>query len=170
MLELPRKVPSTGSVFVVYRPADTGSPNQRLLGWEDSDAGKHGIGLMPDPDGRLHAILRNDGRSGDLVDAHASRQFRARLRHLGLARHDIAPQRGGGRVAKRDRGRIVGPGVAALRLGGPGSGAARATAAISPSFAFTTGNWMKTSAAPSRPNCAPRGSTPLIRNALRAIP
>ena len=82
-------------------PADTASPSQRLLGWEDSDAGKHGLGLMLDPGGRLHAILRNNGQSGDLVDAHPGAGFRARLRHLGFARHDAAPQRGGGRLAAR---------------------------------------------------------------------
>ncbi len=73
LLELPRKVPATGSLFVVFRTAGHGTPSQRLLGWEDADAGKHGLGLMLDPKGRLHAVLRNNGQSGDLVDAHPAR-------------------------------------------------------------------------------------------------
>ncbi|MGP0001627.1 MAG: hypothetical protein ACLPKW_28355, partial [Acetobacteraceae bacterium] len=70
LLEVPRTVPATGSLFVVFRAAQTARPGHRLLGWEDADAGKHGLGLMLEPGGRLHAILRNEGRSGDLVDAH----------------------------------------------------------------------------------------------------
>ncbi len=76
LLELPRIVPSAGSLFVVFRTADTGgAASQRLLGWEDSDTGKHGLGLMPDPKGRLHVILRNNGRSGDLVDSRPPAGF-----------------------------------------------------------------------------------------------
>ncbi len=122
LLELPRKVPSTGSVFVVYRPANTGSPNQRLLGWEDSDAGKHGLGLMPDPNGRLHAILRNNGRSGDLVDSRASTGFELVCvtwgpRGTTLHRNGAAAGSQTGVVDVSSD-----PGVASLRLGGPGAG------------------------------------------------
>ena len=39
----PRTVPPTGSLFVVFRTADTAGAAQRLLGWEDSDVGKHGL-------------------------------------------------------------------------------------------------------------------------------
>ena len=122
LLELPRKVPATGSLFVVFRPADTGSASQRLLGWEDSDAGKHGLGLMPDPKGRLHAILRNDGRSGDLVDARPPAGFELVCvtwgpRGTTLHRNGAAAgsQKGVDAVSSD-------PSVAALRLGGPGSG------------------------------------------------
>ena len=75
LLELPRKVPACGSLFIVFRTADTGSSSQRLLGWEDSNTGKHGLGIMLDPQGRLHAILRNDGRSGDVVDSRRPAGF-----------------------------------------------------------------------------------------------
>ncbi len=88
LLELPRRVPSTGSLFVVFKLADKSGPGQRLLGWEDSDAGKHGLGLMLEPGGRLHAILRNNGQSGDLVDSHPTPGFELVSRHLGFARHD----------------------------------------------------------------------------------
>ena len=49
LLEAPRTVPPAGSLFVVFRTAKTASANQRLLGWEDSDVGKHGLSLMPEP-------------------------------------------------------------------------------------------------------------------------
>ena len=82
---------------------------------------------MPDPGGRLHAILRNNGQSGDLVDARAGRGFRARLRHLGFAGHDVAPQRGGGRLAQGGRRRLVRPGHrGACDWAGRAPGAARA--------------------------------------------
>src|SRR5438093_7483424 len=32
-----------------------------------SNAGQHGLGLMLTPGGGLHAIMRNNGRSGDVV-------------------------------------------------------------------------------------------------------
>ncbi len=122
LLELPRRVPSKGSLFVVYRPADTGSASQRLLGWEDSDAGKHGLGLMPDPKGRLHAVLRNHGRSGDLVDSRPAPGFELVCvtwgpRGTTLHRNGAAAgsQKGVDEVSSD-------PGLAALRLGGPGSG------------------------------------------------
>jgi Protein of unknown function (DUF1553)/Protein of unknown function (DUF1549)/Planctomycete cytochrome C len=122
LLELPRTVPACGSLFVVFRTADTGSANQRLLGWEDSDTGKHGLGIMPDPHGRLHAILRNDGRSGDLVDARPTAGFElvcvtwgpggATLHRTGIAAG-----------SRKDFDRVsADPALRALRLGGPGSG------------------------------------------------
>jgi Protein of unknown function (DUF1553)/Protein of unknown function (DUF1549)/Planctomycete cytochrome C/Concanavalin A-like lectin/glucanases superfamily len=122
LLELPRKVPNTGTLFVVCRTADTGSPSQRLLGWEDSDGGKHGLGLMPDPRGRLHAILRNNGQSGDLVDAHPGLGFELVCvtwgsRGTTLHRNGTAAgsQKGVDEISSD-------PAVAALRVGGPGSG------------------------------------------------
>ena len=123
LLELPRQVPTNGTLVVVCRTAPTGSPSQRLLGWEDSDAGKHGLGLMFEPDGKLHAILRNNGQSGDLVDAECmARGFETICVSWGsrgttLHRNGAAAgsQKGVDEVS-RD------PAIAALRLGGPGSG------------------------------------------------
>ena len=122
LLELPRKVPSTGSLFVVYRPADMGSASQRLLGWEDSDTGKHGLGLMTDPKGRLHAILRNDGRSGDLVDARAPAGFE--LACVTWGQRGTTLHRNGSAAGSQKGVEAVSSdmSIAALRLGGPGSG------------------------------------------------
>jgi hypothetical protein len=122
LLELPRRVPSTGSVFVVYRPADTGSPNQRLLGWEDSDAGKHGFGLMPDPRGRLHAILRNHGRSGDLVELCPPASLELVCITWGSRGTTLHRNGAAAGTQKVVEGVSSDPGIAALRLGGPGSG------------------------------------------------
>jgi hypothetical protein len=122
LLELPRRAPASGSLFVVYRPAENGRPNQRLLGWEDSDTGKHGLGLMAAPSGGLHAILRNNGQSGDLVDAHRGEGFE--LIALTWGSRGTTLHRNGA-VAGTQKGIDAispDPGIAALRLGGPGSG------------------------------------------------
>ncbi len=122
LLEFPRTVPTTGSLFVVFRVAQTARPGHRLLGWEDADAGKHGLGLMLEPGGRLHAILRNEGRSGDLVDAHPTAGFEMACVTWGsqgvtLHRNGVpAGTQKGVDALSSD------PGVSALRLGGPGSG------------------------------------------------
>ena len=122
LLAFPRRVPSTGSLFVVFRGSDKGRPGQRLLGWEDSDAGKHGLGLLVERGGRLHAVLRDQGKSGDLVDTHSNAGF------------DLVCVTWGSRGATLHRNGIAAgsqkgldalssdPAVAALRLGGPGSG------------------------------------------------
>jgi hypothetical protein len=121
LLELPRSVPPTGSLFAVFRIGGTASPGQRLLGWEDADAGKHGLGLMPEPGGRLHAILRNNSQSGDLVDTHPPAGFD--LVALTWGPGDTTLNRNGTSLTGKAIDAISGdPAIAALRLGGPGSG------------------------------------------------
>lgn len=39
---------------------------QRLIGWEDASVGKHGVGLLANADGSVHAAVRRDGASGDV--------------------------------------------------------------------------------------------------------
>ncbi len=77
---------------------------------------------MPDPKGRLHAVLRNHGRSGDLVDSRPAPGFELVCvtwgpRGTTLHRNGAAAgsQKGVDEVSSD-------PGLAALRLGGPGSG------------------------------------------------
>ena len=101
LLEVPRTVPPTGSLFVVFRTAETAQSGQRLVGWEDSDVGKHGLGLLAEPGGRLQAVLRNDGKSGDLADARAPSGFEVVCGHLGPGRHGDASQRGRRRFATK---------------------------------------------------------------------
>ena len=122
LLELPRKVPASGSLFVVFRTADTGSASQRLLGWEDSNTGKHGLGIMPDPQGRLHAILRNEGRSGDLVDARPPAGFELVCVTWGPGGATLHRNGTAAGSHKDFDGVSADPAVRALRLGGPGSG------------------------------------------------
>ena len=122
LLEIVRRVPANGSLFVVFRAQDTAGAGQRIVGWEDSDAGKHGLGIMLESGGRLHAILRNNGQSGDLVHQQKATDFEM----VGLT---WGPN---GTTLHRD-GKLVGsqkgivgvsadPNIQALRLGGPGSG------------------------------------------------
>ncbi len=122
LLTVRGSVPPVGSVFLVFQTATTGRPGERLLGWEDSDVGKHGLGLMTDPGGRLSAILRQDGKSGDLVDTNKPTDFETvsitwgpggtTMRRNGVA---SAPQKGIEALSSD-------PGIVALKIGGPGSG------------------------------------------------
>src|SRR5262249_41269457 len=93
-----------------------------LVGWEDSDVGKHGLGVLAEPGGRLQAILRNDGKAGDLSDARAPSGFEI-----------VSIIWGPGGTALYRSGTAAGsqtgidsvssdPAIAALHVGGPGSG------------------------------------------------
>ncbi len=124
LLESPTRTPPIGSLFVVYQTADNGNPGQRLVGWEDSDLGKHGLGLMPAPDGRLHAILRNNSQSGDIVNGNKT----AGLEIVGLSwgpngttLHRNGTESG---MQKGITGLSSDPAISALHIGGPGSGGA----------------------------------------------
>ncbi len=122
LLESRRLVPSIGSLFVVFQSAKTGAAGQRLLGWEDSDVGKHGLSLMPEPGGALRAILRNHGQAGDLVDARPTKGFEIVCVTWGpngttLHRDGVAAGSSKGIVTVSSDPRIL-----ALHLGGPGSG------------------------------------------------
>ncbi len=121
-LSFPRRVPVTGSLVVVFRTSPTAAPGQRLLGWEDSDTGKHGLGLLAERGGRLHAVIRNDGQSGDLVDVKASEGFE--LVCITWGSRGVTMHRNGTAVGSQTGLDAVSsdPAVAALRLGGPGSG------------------------------------------------
>jgi len=122
LLEAPRRVPPAGSLFVVFQSANTARPGQRLLGWEDSDVGKHGLSLMPEPGGPLRAILRNNGQAGDLVDARRVSGFEIVCVTWGpdgttLHRNGVAAGSHKGIDALS-----ADPAIEALQLGGPGSG------------------------------------------------
>ncbi len=122
LLSFPRRVPATGSLFAIFRADGAARPGHRLLGWEDSDAGKHGLGLMLENGGRLHAILRNEGRSGDLVDLRPHAGFELvclTWGPKGVTLHRNGAPAGAGKGVES---LSSDPAVAALHLGGPGSG------------------------------------------------
>ncbi|MGP0062198.1 MAG: DUF1553 domain-containing protein [Isosphaeraceae bacterium] len=121
VLEAPRTVPPTGSLFVVFQADQKAAASQRLLGWEDSDVGKHGISLMPEP-GSLRAILRNHGQSGDLVDTRPATGFEVVCVTWGPNGTTLHRN---GRAAGSQKGIDAvssDPAIKALHLGGPGSG------------------------------------------------
>ena len=77
---------------------------------------------MLDPKGRLHAILRNDGQSGDLVDHAPAAGFELVCVTWG-SRGTTLHRNGTAAGSQRASMRVSSdPSVAALRLGGPGSG------------------------------------------------
>lgn len=123
LLDTPGRVPPAGSLFAVFQASDKSRAGQRLVGWEDANVGKHGLGLMVDVGGRLHAVLRNNAQSGDLIHTRTGRGFEIVCITWGP----------GGTALFRD-GVSVGtskgiesissdPAISSLRIGGPGSGA-----------------------------------------------
>lgn len=122
MLQVPRSVPSTGSLFAVFRP-DPNAAGTRLIGWEDSTVGQHGVGLMPTADGGLHAILRRAGASGDLV-IPAPRTLDYQLISLTWGTGGVTCFRDGEEVGTNMTIDSVSsdPAITTLHIGGPGSG------------------------------------------------
>ncbi|MBI3860802.1 MAG: DUF1553 domain-containing protein [Planctomycetia bacterium] len=127
LLQAPGSIPATGSLFVVFRPDLAGVVGQRLIGWEDAAVGQHGLGIMTDAAGSVHAILRRNGANGDVVvpaptPAPAASEFQI-----------ISITWGPNGVTVHRNGQVVGsnksidsvssdPAIVALRIGGPGSG------------------------------------------------
>lgn len=124
-LAAPGSVPATGSLFLVYRLSPSARPGERLIGWEDADTGKHGLGLMTDPAGKLHAILRKNGQSGDIVDNNKP-QGPWELLQLTWSPEGTQLVRGGkaAPLNKGIDGLSADPAITALKIGGPGSGKA----------------------------------------------
>ncbi|HEY2839715.1 MAG TPA: DUF1549 domain-containing protein, partial [Pirellulales bacterium] len=122
LLECQRAVPPAGTLFVVFQTASNARGGERIVGWEDADFGQHGVGLMVDPGGALHAILRKNGQSGDIVDPCRPADFETvcvswgangtRLRRNGV---ETATPKGIDCVSSD-------PKIVSLKLGGPGSG------------------------------------------------
>ena len=123
VLEIAVTVPPSGSLFVVFRVADTSASGQRLIGWEDSNGGRHGIGLMPTPGVGLHAVLRKDGASGDIVAPPGTNDG---FELVSLTWGSLGAQlhRRGVAVGKSSSIDSVSsdPEIKSLRIGGPGSG------------------------------------------------
>ncbi len=125
VLQSPRMVPLTGALFVVFRPDQAASSGTRLIGWEDSAVGQHGLGLMPNTAGGLHAILRRSGASGDIVAPAPSKNSEFQLISLTWGSDGVALFRNGEAIGTNKAIDSVSsdPVIVALRIGGPGSGA-----------------------------------------------
>jgi hypothetical protein len=127
LLQVPGSVPSVGSLFVVFRPDPAGGAGQRLVGWEDSSVGQHGVGLMTDGAGAVHAILRRNGANGDVVvpaptPAPTMSEFQVVCISWGPS--GVTVHRSG-QAAGANKGIdsvSSDPAITALRIGGPGSG------------------------------------------------
>jgi len=121
-LAVERNAPPAGTLFLVFRSSATARASERIVGWEDADSGRHGLGLMKDPAGRLHAILRKDGQSGDLVDTSKPAGFEKVCITWGPG--GTLMRRNGVEVSSKTiEGISSDPKITALIIGGPGSGA-----------------------------------------------
>jgi hypothetical protein len=125
LLAAPGGAPPNGNLFLVFRTAETSSAGQRLVGWEDSNIGQHGLGLMPEPGGRLHAILRTNGQAGDLVDSRRTAGFE--IVCVGWGPRGTTLHRNGRPAGASNAITAISsdPGIGSLHLGGPGSGGSR---------------------------------------------
>ena len=119
-----REVPAVGALTVLFRPAADAAPGQRLLGWEDAAVGQHGVGLIAEKTGALHAILRHGSGNGDIVVGPAPEGVFQLV--------TLAWGPGGTKLFRN--GKLAGsnagleavssaPDIRALRIGGAGSGA-----------------------------------------------
>ncbi|MBI3870493.1 MAG: DUF1553 domain-containing protein [Verrucomicrobia bacterium] len=123
LLEIQGSAPPIGSLFIVYRAADRADSGQRLIGWEDSNTGRHGLGLMPLGGGGLHAILRREGVNGDVIaPARTNANFEMvslvwDLKGATLYREGMVAGQGAatGGISSAEN-------IQALRIGGPGAG------------------------------------------------
>ena len=122
VLEVPLPVPPVGSLAIVFQSAADARSGERIVGWEDADIGKHGLGLMTDPSGRLHAILRKDGQSGDVADGKKHTGFEIVCLTWGPG--GTIMRRNGIETAtpKSIESISSDPAIATLKIGGPGSG------------------------------------------------
>ena len=123
LLQTPRSALPIGSLFVVFRADKESVAGQRLVGWEDSSSGQHGVGFMSDGTGAVHAVLRRNGANGDVAASGlAVSEFQV-----------IAITWGPAGVAVFRNGEAIGtnrgidsvssdPAITALKIGGPGSG------------------------------------------------
>jgi hypothetical protein len=119
-LRLPLGMPVAGTLVAYFRPAPN-AQGTRLVGWEDAAVGQHGVGLMMREGGGLHAIVRRNGASGDVVAENGNLDWQLVTLTWGA----------GGTTLCRD-GKPVGsnaaidsasadPAITALQIGGPGS-------------------------------------------------
>jgi hypothetical protein len=125
LLQVAKSVPAAGSIFVVFRTAATTAEGSRLLGWEDSSVGRHGLGLMTNPSGAVHAIARRDGLNGDVTSPPLD-QPGFQLLSLTWGHAGVTLRRNGVSVAENSAVTAVSadPAITALCIGGPGSGSA----------------------------------------------
>jgi hypothetical protein len=122
ILESQRTVPPVGTLFIVFQTDAAARSGERIVGWEDADTGKHGLGLMTDPSGRLHAILRKDGQSGDLVSTSKPTGFETVCITWGPS--GTRMHRNGVETANPKSIDSISsdPKIISLKIGGPGSG------------------------------------------------
>jgi hypothetical protein len=127
MLEAPVSVPATGSLFVVFRPNPAGTSGQRLVGWEDAALGQHGLGIMTDGAGSVHAILRRNGANGDVVLPASSGTQSFQVLSISWGTDGVAVHRNGqpAGINKGIDSVSSDPAITALRIGGAGSGSSQ---------------------------------------------
>ncbi|MFN9373184.1 MAG: DUF1553 domain-containing protein [Planctomycetaceae bacterium] len=125
LLKVAQRVPEVGSLFVVFRPDTAGEGGQRLLGWEDSAVGRHGLGLMISPQGAVHVIVRNQGGAGDVMIPPPEGPG-PQLLSLTWGPEGVRVYRNRTEVGINKGLTAVSPdpGIVELTLGGPGSGSA----------------------------------------------
>ena len=126
-LQVPGVVPEVGTLFVVFRADPMGPAGQRLIGWEDAAVGQHGLGIMTDATGAVHAIVRRNGANGDVLApavAPTPNQHRFQVLCITWGRNGITVHQNGQAAGTNKAIDSVSsdPAIIALQIGGPGSG------------------------------------------------
>ena len=123
LLEIQADAPGEGSLVLVWKPGPDSQPGERLIGWEDSSVGQHGLGISPQAGGGLMAILRHRGASGDLSDSTSAASELEITTVTWGPRGTTLHRNGMPRGASTSIQAISSdPQILALSLGGPGSG------------------------------------------------
>jgi hypothetical protein len=95
------------------------------VGWEDSEVGKHGLGVFVEPGGGLAAVVRNQGQVGDVRDAGPVQGFQTVCVTWGPDGTFLYRNGKPAGTRKGIDGLSSDPAITSLVLGGPGSGKGR---------------------------------------------
>jgi hypothetical protein len=127
LLQASLPAPQAGTLAVVFCPDPMGPAGQRLIGWEDSDVGQHGLGIMTDAAGSLHVVARRGGSSGDIMVPplpSGPTEDGWQILTVTWGSAGVAVFRNGTAAGTSQGIDSISsdPAITALRIGGPGSG------------------------------------------------
>lgn len=117
-------VPPTGTLFVVYSNASHSTVDIRLVGWEDTAVGQHGLALIPDYNGANINLLvaRDNGASGDIQGGPAVTGMEIAVVSWGSTGVTFDRRLANGQTMTYSSNAIqaISDGGLSLRVGGPG--------------------------------------------------
>lgn len=117
-------VPSAGTLVIVVANTDHGAADRRVLGWDDSALGNHGLSLIPDYHGTnlLLFVARDNGAAGDVQAGSAVAAIEVDVASWGSAGITFERRLATGQVLSSGSSAIQGisDGGLPLHIGAPG--------------------------------------------------